>query len=63
MTSLCVMYLTVEIEIPSDLSEELQETIVEDLSHEYNLETLKKGVKRWARTISGENCHVSIEVE
>ncbi len=62
-TNLCVIVLTVEVELPSNLSEELQETIVDDLTGEYNLETLRKGIKRWARVISGENCHVAVDVE
>ena len=59
----CCMILTVEIELPDDISEELQDTIVDDLSCEGNIEILRKKIKSWARTFSGENCHVEIDVE
>ena len=55
--------LTVEIQLPGDLSDELQDAIVDDLTYEGNIEILRKKIKNWARTFSGENCHIEIDVE
>ena len=60
--SACIV-MTVEIEVPGDLSDELQDTIVDDLTHELNLDRLRLLIKRWARAISGEACHIAIDVE
>jgi len=58
----CIV-MTVEIELPGDLSDEFQDAIVDDLTCELNIEQLRKVIKKWARFISGENCHVAIDVE
>jgi hypothetical protein len=58
----CVV-ITTEIEIPGDLSDELQDAIADDLTCEMNIDRLQKMIKRWARFISGENCHIAIDVE
>ncbi len=58
----CIV-MTVEIELPGDLTDELQDAIVEDLTTDMNMDRLKAVIKRWARWISGENCHVAIDVE
>ncbi len=59
----CVILLSIEIEIPEDLSDELQDAVVDDLTSENNIDELQRRIKRWARTISGEICHVAIDVE
>jgi hypothetical protein len=58
----CIV-MTVEIELPGDLSDELQDAIVEDLTADMNMDRLRAVIKRWVRWISGENCHVAIDVE
>lgn len=55
--------LTVEIELPDDVSQEYQDAMVEDLTYEPHLERLENVVKRWVRWITGENCHIEITVE
>lgn len=55
--------LTVEIEFPEALSDEYQDALVEDLTYEPHLDRLRLLIKKWARFISSENCHVSLEVE
>ncbi len=59
----CVVVMTIEIEIPNDLSNKLQDAIVDDLTYEGHLDKLEKLIQRWARFISGEACHVAIDVE
>ncbi len=58
-----VVLMTVEIEIPGDLSDELVDAMVEDLTCDLHLERLQAIIKRWARFITGEACHVAIDVE
>lgn len=58
----CLM-LTVEIELPDDVSDEYQDAIVDDLTYEPHLERLENGIRRWVRFISGEACHISITVD
>lgn len=59
----CVMVLSVEIEIPNDLSDDLQDAVVDDLSYDGHLERLETLIRKWARFISGENCRVTVDVE
>ncbi len=59
----CVVVMTIEIEIPGHLPEELQDAIADDLCAENNLDRLQNLIKRWAGWITGENCHVAIDVE
>jgi hypothetical protein len=58
-----VVVMSVEIEIPNDLSDEQQDAIVDDLTTDSHLERLERLIKKWARFISGESCRVSIDVE
>jgi hypothetical protein len=58
-----VVLMSIEIEIPNDLSEELQDALVEDLTYEDHINRLSNLIQKWARFISGEACHVSIDVE
>jgi hypothetical protein len=55
--------MSVEIEIPNDLSDEMQDALVEDLTYEAHIDRLQNLIKKWARFITGEACHVSIDVE
>ncbi len=58
-----VVNLSVEIEIPEDISDEMQDTLIEDLIYEQHVERLKLMVKKWARSITGENCHIAVTVD
>jgi hypothetical protein len=60
--STCVV-LTIEIELPQDLSDELIDEMTEDLTNELNLDRLRKAIKSWARFYTGEVCHVALDVE
>lgn len=55
--------LSVEIELPEGIAEDYQETVIEDLNYELHLIRLRGLIKRWARQITGENCHVEITVD
>lgn len=59
----CSILLTVEIELPGDLSDEHLDALVEDLTEDGHVERLALLIKRWARFITGENCHVAIDTE
>lgn len=61
-TATCIC-MTVEIQLPENLPDVLQDAMVEDLTNEAHVERLKLMIKRWARFIAGENCHVAIDVE
>jgi len=43
----CVVVITIEIEIPNDLPDELQDAIVDDLTYEGHLDRLQNMIKRW----------------
>ncbi len=58
-----VVLLTVEIEIPGGLEDELVDALVDDLAYETHLERLQNLIKRWAGFVTGQPCHVSIDVE
>ncbi len=60
--STCLI-LSVEIELPDDVTEEYQDAMVEDLTYEKHLERLENGIKRWVRFITGEACYVTITVD
>lgn len=59
----CFVVLTIEIELPSNLTDELQDVMADDLTNELNLEQLKAAVKKWVRLYTGEACHVVLDVE
>ncbi len=59
----CVILYSVEVELPSNLPDELLDAIAGDLTSENCLDELRKRIKQWARTVSGEICHVAIDVE
>lgn len=54
--------MSVEIALP-DEDEEVQDAIVDDLSHEENLLRLRKTIAQWARLISGSSVHVEVTVD
>ena len=58
-----VVLMSIEIEIPNDLPDELQDVIVDDLTCDHNIDLLQRLIKKWTRFISGEACHVAIDVE
>ncbi len=58
-----VVLMSIEIEIPEYLSDELQDAVVDDITEEMNIERLMLMIKHWARKLTGENCHVAIDVE
>ncbi len=55
--------LSVEIELPDDVSEEYQDAVVEDLTYEPHITRLRNLIKQWARLMTGENCHIEITVD
>ncbi len=55
--------LSIEIEIPDDLSDELADAVTDDLTCDNCLDELRRRIKAWARTVTGEICHVSVEAE
>ena len=55
--------MTILIDLPGDLPEQLQDVIVDDLTYESHIERLKLIIKQWSRFISGVNCHIAIDVE
>ena len=59
----CCIVMTVEIALPGNLDDELQDAIVDDLTHELHIERLARLIQHWARLIAGEHCHISIDVE
>lgn len=59
----CVVVMTIEIEIPGSLPDDLQDAMVDDLADEGHLDRLQNIIKRWARFITGVACYVGIDVE
>ncbi len=55
--------LSVEIELPDDVSDEYQDAVVEDLTYEPHMDRLRNKIKQWVRLMTGENCHVEITVD
>jgi len=55
--------LSVEIELPDDVSDEYQDAMVEDLSYEPHILRLRNLIKQWVRLITNERCHVEITVD
>ncbi len=60
--STCLI-MSIEIELPDDVSEEYQDAIVDDLTYEPHIERLENLIKRWIRFITGEACHVTVTVD
>ncbi len=56
------LLLSVEIELPDDVSDEYQDAIVEDLTYEPHIERLENGIQRWVRFITGEACDITVTV-
>ncbi len=53
--------LTVEIELPEDVSDEYQDALVEDMTYDPNIDRLKAPIKHWVRLLTGESCHVTVD--
>ena len=58
-----IFVLSVEIELPDDVSEEYQDAMVEDLTYEPHIERLENMIQRWVRFVTGEGCIVEVTVE
>ena len=48
------MRLSVEIELPDDVSDEYLDAMVQDLTYEPHQERLERVIYRWVRFITGE---------
>ena len=57
-----LFYLSVEIELPDDVSDEYQDAMVDDLSYDPHIERLERLIKKWVRLVTGESCHISVKI-
>ncbi len=62
MSTNCIL-LTVEIELPGDIPEELQDEVADFITDELNIERLQAILKHWVHRAVGIHCHLAIDVE